>query len=305
MSTTVREPVAIAAADEADTALAEVPAGSTLGELLGNALRIRRTIVGLALLSPIVLIVLIGPYIAPHDPREFVGAPFASSTANYLLGTDATGRDVLSRVLSGGRSTLGIALAATILGVTIGTMCGLAAALAKSWGDGAIMRTLDVILAFPQYVLVLVVVAMLDTSTVLTVALIGLVWIPPVAKVMRAAALNVVHQDFVRYSRSLGASRSKIIVTDILGNVTAPLSVEFGLRLTYSVALVAGLSFLGFGPQPPTPDWGVMIAENQGGLRVQLWATLTPVVCIALLAVGSNLVTEGLARASANGKEIA
>ena len=209
---------------------------------------------------------------------------------------------MLSRLLDGGRLTLLVALAATVLGVAVGTFLGLAAALARSWGDAAIMRTLDLILAFPLYVLVLLVVAMIGASTPLTVVLVAVVWVTPVAKVMRAAALSVAQQDFVRYSRSLGAGRVRILVSDVLGNVTAPLSVEFGLRLTYSIALVAGLSFLGFGPQPPTPDWGVMIAENQGGLQIQPWATLAPVVCIAVLAVGANLVTEGLARASAEGR---
>lgn len=302
MSTVAANAVSIDPAAEIDGAVADQrPPGSPFGELIRNALGVKRTIVGLILLVPILLIVAVGPYIAPYDPREIVGAPFDGSVG--ALGTDVIGRDVLTRMLAGGRGTLLVALAATVLGVAVGTVLGLAAALAKSWGDGAIMRTLDIVLAFPTYVLVLLVVAMLGSNTFLTVGLIALVWVPPVAKVMRAAALGVVHQDYVRYSRSLGASRMRIIVGDILGNVTAPLSVEFGLRLTYSVAVVAGLSFLGFGPQPPSPDWGVMIAENQGGLRVQVWATLAPVVCIALLAVGSNLVTEGLATASAKGKE--
>jgi peptide/nickel transport system permease protein len=271
-------------------------------ELLRNALRIRRTIVGLCILVPIVGIALFGPWLAPHDPREFVAVPFTGSGAGHWLGTDATGRDVLSRVLAGGRTTLLISFAAALLGVAMGTFFGLSAALAKSWGDGAIMRSLDLLLAFPQYVLVLLSVAIFGASTPLTVLLVAVVWTTPVAKVMRSAALGVAQQDFVRYSRSLGAGRMKVLFSDILGNVTAPLSVEFGLRLTYSVALVAGLSFLGFGPQPPTPDWGVMVAENQGGLKVQALATMAPVVCIAILAVGANLVTEGLARAAAQGR---
>lgn len=284
----------------ADVATAIQPA-STVVQLIRDALRVRRTIVGLVLLAPIVAIILVGPWFAPHDPREFVAAPFTGSSTQHWFGTDVTGRDVLSRTLAGGRSTLFVAFVASTVGVAVGTVLGLGAALARSWGDGAIMRTLDLVLAFPTYVLVLVGVAMVGSSTPLTIALIAAVWTPPVAKVMRAAALGVTEQDFVRYSRALGLSRIRILVGDVLGNVTAPLSVEFGLRLTYSVAVVAGLSFLGFGPQPPTPDWGVMIAENQGGLQVQSLATLVPVICIAVLAVGSNLVTEGLARASANG----
>ncbi|TXH59568.1 MAG: ABC transporter permease [Burkholderiaceae bacterium] len=270
-------------------------------QLFRNALRIRRTVIGLCILCPVVFVALFGAAFAPHDPRAFIGAPFTSGGSASWLGTDTAGRDVLSRVLAGGRTTLLIATASAVLGVALGTFFGLTAALARSWGDGAIMRSLDLLLAFPQYVLVLVTVAIFGASTWLTILLVAVVWTTPVAKVMRSAALGVAQQDFVRYSRSLGASRTKVLFTDILGNVTAPLSVEFGLRLTYSVALVAGLAFLGFGPQPPTPDWGVMVAENQVGLTIQAWATMAPVCCIALLAIGANLVTEGLARAVALG----
>lgn len=280
-----------------------LPPSGGIRELFRNALRIRRTVLGLALLVPIVIIAVFGPMLAPHDPRAFVAPPFSPSGPGHWLGTDVTGRDVLSRVLTGGRTTLGVAFAATALGVSLGTFLGLSAALARRWGDAAVMRAIDVLLAFPQYVLILVAVAVFGASNALTVALVAVVWMAPVSKVMRSAGLRVAHQDFVRYSHSLGASRSRVLFDDVLRNVTGPLSVEFGLRLTYSVALVAGLSFLGFGPSPPTPDWGVMVAENQGGLRVHALATLAPVTIIALLAIGANLVTEGLALASAKGRD--
>jgi peptide/nickel transport system permease protein len=302
MSTSsIEELGATPAAEETGAATHRPPRGASGTELLRNAWRVRRTKVGLALLIPVVLIVAVGPWLAPHDPLQPVGAPFETWGQGHLLGTDVLGRDVLSRVLAGGRSTLFNALAASVLGVAAGTVLGLLAALARSWGDGAIMRILDVLLAFPQYVLILLVVSMIGSSTWLSILLIALVWTTPVAKVMRGAALGVVEQDFVRYSRSLGTSRFRILVDDVLGNVTAPLSVEFGLRLTYSIALVAGLSFLGFGPQPPTPDWGLMISENQVGISLQPLGALAPVLLIAILTVGANLVTEGIALASATG----
>lgn len=272
-----------------------------LSEVVRSALRVRRTVIGLVLLVPTVLVAAFGSHLAPHDPRAYVDIPFSAPSGAHWLGTDVTGRDVLSRLLHGGGNTLLVAFVSSVLGVLGGAILGLAAALAKSWGDTVIMRTLDLTMAFPQYVLVLLVVAMIGSSTPLTIVLVAFIWAPPVAKVMRAAGLGVVQQDFVRYSRSLGSSRLRILFSDVLGNVTATLGVELGLRLTYSVALVAGLSFLGFGPAPGSPDWGVMIAENQAGLRLQPWATLGAVVCIALLAVGANLVTEGLARAAAQG----
>ncbi|MGY1746522.1 ABC transporter permease [Blastococcus sp. SYSU D00695] len=277
------------------------PSPSSGRELLRNSLRNKRTIIGLSILVPVVLLVLIGPWLAPEDPLEPVGAPFTPSGDGHLLGTDVLGRDVLSRLLAGGQTALLTALAATVLGVLVGSVLGFLAALAKSWGDETIMRILDVLLAFPQYVMFLVVVSMVGSSTWLTILLVALVWVTPVAKVMRGAALGITSQDFVRYSRSLGAGRWRILNDDILGNVTAPLSVEFGLRLTWSISLVAGLSFLGFGAQAPTPDWGLMIAENQVGLPLAPFAALAPVICIAILTVGTNLVTEGVAEASATG----
>jgi peptide/nickel transport system permease protein len=285
-----------------DAALATTPRlGASGRELVRNALRVKRTWIGLLFLVPVLVIVLFGPWIAPYDPLEPLTAPFTSPGSGHLLGTDVLGRDVLSRVLAGGRMTLLTALAATILGVFVGTVLGLLAALARSWGDEAIMRVLDVFLAFPQYVLFLVVVSMVGSSTLLTIGLVALVWVPPVAKVMRGAGMAVTSQDYVRYSRSLGASRWRVLVDDVLGNVTAPLSVEFGLRLSWSISLVAGLSFLGFGAQAPSPDWGLMIAENQAGLPLSPLATLASVICIAVLTVGTNLVTEGIALASASG----
>lgn len=281
------------------------PATRTSGptsELVRAALRQKRTLIGLAILLPVALLALVGPSLAPEDPRAFVAAPFAERGQGAgLLGADVAGRDVLSRLLAGGQSTLLIAVAATVLGVGVGTLLGLTAALSRSWGDTAIMRTLDVVLAFPQYVLILILLAMFDRNVLLTVTVIAIVWIPPVARVMRAAALNVATQDFVRYSRALGERRRRLLVGDVLVNVTAPLSVELGLRLSYSIALVAGLSFLGFGPPPPAPDWGVMISENQGGLGVQPWACLAPVGCVAALTLGANLVAEGTAAALARG----
>jgi peptide/nickel transport system permease protein len=277
--------------------------GATGGELVRNALRIKRTWIGLVFLVPLLVVVLLGPWIAPHDPLEPLAAPFTPPGSGHLLGTDVLGRDVLSRVLAGGRMTLLTAFAATVLGVVVGTVFGLLAALARSWGDEAIMRVLDIFLAFPQYVLFLVVVSMIGSSTLLTILLVALVWVPPVAKVMRGAGLAVTSQDYVRYSQSLGAGRWRVLVDDVLGNVTAPLSVEFGLRLSWSIALVAGLSFLGFGAQAPDPDWGLMIAENQAGLPLSPFATLASVICIAVMTVGTNLVTEGIALASATGAD--
>ena len=147
--------------------------------------------------------------------------------------------------------------------------------------DETIMRILDVVLAFPQLVLVLVFVAIVGPKLWLIVLLTGISHAPRVARVARAATLDVAQRDFVRAAEAFGVSRLKIIFSEILPNISSPLLVEFGLRLTYSIALIAALSFMGFGMQPPAADWGLMINENRLGVLVQPWSVAVPVMLIA------------------------
>jgi peptide/nickel transport system permease protein len=163
--------------------------------------------------------------------------------------------------------------------------------------DDAVMRMLDVMLAFPQVVFALLLVSTLGPQLWLLVVAIALTHAPRVARVTRGAALEVSERDFVRAAEAIGLSRRTILFGEILPNISSPVLVEFGLRLTYSVGLVAALSFLGFGLQPPAADWGLMINENRIGLTVQPLAVVLPAAAIALLTVGTNLVTDGLSRA--------
>ena len=283
----------------------EVPAPRTQGarrrrewvQLLRDALRYRRTQVGLGLAGFIVFIAALGPLLAPHSPYIFIGAPFDAPSAIARLGTDNLGRDVLSRVLYGGRSVLTLALLATAIGMILGVSFGLFAGYARDTIDDAIMRLLDVLLAFPQIVFVLLLVSVLGPRLWLIVLCVGLTHAPRIARVTRGAALEVKERDFVKAAESLGVSRLKILSGEILPMITSPLLVEFGLRLTYSIGLIAALSFLGFGLQPPSADWGLMINENRIGLVIQPYSVFVPVVLIAVLTIGVNLATDGLARA--------
>jgi peptide/nickel transport system permease protein len=265
------------------------------------ALRNRRTQAGLALLIPLVVLIAAGPALAPYNPNAFVGLQFSAPSSHFWLGTDELGRDVLSRLLVGGWSTLTVSLLGTILGVAAGTAIGLATAIAKGRSSNVAMRLLDAVISFPQYVLVLLFISVFGSPAWLTICLVGAIWAPQVARVIRAAALTVVEQDFIRFSLTLGTSRLRIMFLEVLPSVTAPLSVEFGVRLTYSIALVAGLGFLGFGPPPPAANWGSMITENQAGISIQPWAVLAPVLAIGMLTVAVNLVADGLAQSSARG----
>jgi peptide/nickel transport system permease protein len=266
-------------------------------QLLLDALHYRRTQIGLALFLFILAVAVIGPYVAPYSPSEFVTMPFAKPSEVARFGGDNLGRDVLTRVLYGGRSVLILSFIATAIGMILGVSLGLFAGYARAAIDDVIMRLLDVLLAFPQIVFVLLLVSVLGPRLWLIVLTVGLSHAPRIARVARGSTLEVKERDFVKAAESLGVSRFKIAFTEILPNITSPLLVEFGLRLTYSIGLIAALSFLGFGLQPPSADWGLMINENRIGLVIQPYSIFVPVALIAILTIGVNLATDGMARA--------
>jgi peptide/nickel transport system permease protein len=266
-------------------------------QTLFDAWRLGRTKVGFTMFVCLLLIAVFGRFVAPHSPTQFVGLPFGSPTAQHWLGTDFLGRDVLSRVLYGGLSVFVLGIAATIIGIVLGVSLGLISGYARRWVDESIMRMLDVVLAFPSIVLAMLFVSILGPRLWLIVLMVGISHMPRIARVTRAATVELVSRDFVRATTALGVSKLKILLYEVLPNISSPLLVEFGLRLTYSIIMIAGLSFLGFGMQPPAADWGLMINENRIGITIQPWAVVAPVLLIAALTVSTNLMADGLARA--------
>ena len=263
-----------------------------------EAWRMRRTKIGVAIFAFIVVLAIAGPWIAPYSPTQFVAPPFASPAPPKMwLGTDYIGHDVLTRVLYGGRTVILLALAATIIGLGLGVSLGLITGYARRWIDETIMRILDVVLAFPQIVLALLFVSILGPRLWLIVLMVGISHAPRIARVARAATLEVAQRDFVRAAEAFGVPRWKILFNEIMPSITSPLLVEFGLRLTYSIGLIAALSFLGFGMQPPAADWGLMINENLVGVVVQPWPVVVPVLLIGILTIATNLIADGLGRA--------
>ncbi|MDW8338813.1 MAG: ABC transporter permease, partial [Thermoleophilia bacterium] len=273
--------------------------------LLAATWRQGRTKLGLAIVALLVGIALFGPLFAPYGPDEgltrpggFV-APFEPPSEVAPLGTDNLGRDVLSRFLCGGRSVLALSALATVLGAVLGIAVGLLAAYSRGLLDEVLMRAQDVVFAFPQLVFALVLVATVGPQLWLLVLAVGITTMPRVARVTRGAAVEVVERDFVRAAEGIGVPRRKILLGEILPNVTSPLVVEVTLRLTFNIAVIAALSFLGFGLQPPAADWGLMINENRQGLLAdQPWGVVLPVAAIGLLTIGTSLVGDGFARAA-------
>jgi peptide/nickel transport system permease protein len=256
--------------------------------------------IGTALTAVVVLVAVLGPWLGPvitgYGPTDFTGKPFKDTG---IAGTDGIGRDVLTRFLAGGSTLLLYAVLATAIGIVLGAAIGMFAGYSGGRLDSIVMRGNDVLLSFPQLVFALLAIAMIGPHGWLLVTVIGVTHAPRIARVTRQATVAVVGCDYIRAAEMYAVPRWRILTGEVLPNITGPLMVELGLRLTYSIGYVASLSFLGLGIQPPTADWGLMINENRIALIVQPWGVLLPVLAIAVLTVGTNLITDSLASAAA------
>jgi len=266
--------------------------------LLRRSLKLWRTRIGLVLVGFIVLLAIVGPYLAPYGPSAAVGAPNSNPSSQAVLGTDYLGQDVLSRVLYGGRSILVMAVLATALAVVVGTAIGLVAAYSRNALDDVLMRGMDVLMALPQILLALVAVAIVGPHAWVIVVAIALTTVPRIARVARGAAQPVVARDFIAASEAMGVPRWRIVAGELLPNTLGPLMVEASLRLTYSIALIAALAYLGLST-PNSANWGTMIQQNQLVLAVQPWGAVAPIIAIALLTMGTGLIGDGIARTAA------
>jgi peptide/nickel transport system permease protein len=263
----------------------------------------RSGLIGLAIVAVHVVLALAAPLLAPYSP--VAPSPLSSlegPSSAHLLGTDELGRDVLSRVLYGGRYALGLSLAAAVLAVGLGAVIGCYVALfsatgRRAWVDEAVMRVVDAVLSVPAILALLVVVSVLGTGAPVIILAATVVYCPAVIRVVRAAALSVAGLDYVTSARARGESSWAIVRREIWPNVLDVVMVEFAMRASWIVLLISALSFLGFGVNPPTPDWGLMIAENRTSLAVVPWATVAPIIALATLIIGFNLAADGLAKA--------
>ena len=252
--------------------------------------------VGFALLVLILGTALIGPFFAPHSPNEPIGIPFEGPSADAPLGYDVIGRDVLSRVLWGGRSVLALAGLATLLAYAAGVLVGLLAGYSRSLLDALLMRGMDVLISFPALLFILVLIAGAGTSTAALVAGVAVVQAPLVARIVRTATLEQAVRGFVEAAVARGESTFAILRREILPNIVPPIAADFGLRFTYSIILVASVNFFGLGLQPPDADWALIISENRDGLALNPWVILVPAALIALLTISLNLVGDAVAR---------
>ncbi len=264
-------------------------------EIIGGLLRSGTFVVGAAIVLFWILDALFWPYIVPHDPQAL--DPMATLQAPSFLhwfGTDDLGRDVFARTLAGAASILTIAPAATALGILGGILVGLSTGYLRGIVDDLVMRVVDALLAFPLIVIAILVLAVLGSSKLNVILVIGLVFTPYVARTVRSATLVEREREYVAAARLIGESAPTIMFTEILPNITAPLVVEMTIRFGYAIFTSATLSFLALGVQQPSPDWGLSINLGRANLEIAPWIVLFPAAALATLVVGVNLLADGL-----------
>lgn len=253
-------------------------------------------LLGIVLLAFVLGVALLGPLFAPHAPDEPIGIPLTGPADGQPFGTDFLGRDVLSRVLWGGRSVLLLAGAATVLAYIVGCVVGLLAGYSRSLLDGVLMRFVDVLLSVPPLIFLLVLATGAGTSEVVLVLGVALVQAPLVSRIVRTATLEQSVRGFVEAAVARGERTTAIVRREILPNIVGPIAADAGLRFTYSILLVASVNFLGLGLQPPAADWALIISENRSGLDLNPYVIAVPALLIALLTIGLNLVGDSIAR---------
>ena len=246
---------------------------------------------------------LFAPWIAPHGEAEVISSAFAPADANMLLGTDQLGRDMFSRLIYGARNTVGLALAATTLAFIMGASAGLWAATKGGWFDQLLGRLADVLMSIPSLIFALLILSIFGTSLTVIVIVVAVIYAPRVFRLTRAVAGNVVVMDYIEAARLRGEGDLYLIRKEVLPNSTAPLVAEFGLEFCFVFLLIAGLSFLGLGIQPPTADWGSMVRENATLISFGEITPLIPAAAIALLTVAVNFVVDWMLFRSSGLKE--
>ncbi len=248
--------------------------------------------VGLILTGAFVFVSVFAPWIAPYGQAEIVGSLWESSSRAFWLGTDNLGRDLLSRMIYGARTTLTIAALATMLSFGLGSVLGFTAAVVGGWVDQTMSRFVDLIMSIPTLIFALVVLSVLPANTLTLILVMGLLDSTRVYRLSRAVAVDINVMDFVEAARLRGEGRSWIIFREILPNALSPLVAELGLRFIFQVLFLSALSFLGLGVQPPDADWGGMVKENKEGIVFGIPAALIPAAAIAGLAISVNLVAD-------------
>lgn len=255
--------------------------------------------IGSVIVAAHLILAVISPFVVPYDPAAFDStAILQPPSAAHLFGTDNLGRDVFTRTLMGGRVALAVTIVGILLAVTWGSVLGILLGFLGGWVDELSMRLVDALRAIPEMLFLLLIAGIIGTANWILVLALGFLYGIEVVRIARAATLSVVAQDFVLAARARGEHRRTIVLRELLPNVFDILLVEGALRWSWMLLSFSALSFLGFGVVPPTPDWGLMIAQNNTTFGIAPWATFFPIAALSSLIVSVNLFMEAVARAT-------
>jgi peptide/nickel transport system permease protein len=273
-----------------------VAARSYLGEVRARFLRKRAGVAALGVLGLLIIMAVAAPLLAPYDPT--VGAATARlrsvGTAGHLLGTDEQGRDILSRLLWGGQISLVTGFVPVVIATTIGTMIGATAAYMRGVVGAVLMRGMDMLYAFPAIMLAIAIAASLGPGSVNTILAISVVFVPPVARIAEAATKRVIFLEYIEAARLSGASTPRILFSQVLANIFNPIFVYASGLVGLSIVVASGLSFLGMGAKPPTPEWGFMLNSLRGAIYVQPVVAALPGLLIFITSMSCNIVSDAL-----------
>lgn len=248
--------------------------------------------IGLCFTATYFLAAIFASWLAPYGMAEVVGDVWEPWSATHLLGTDGIGRDLLSRMIYGGQTTIFVASAATVLSFTLGSVLGFTAAVRGGWVDQILSRTVDLMMSIPSLISALVVLSVMPVTLPVLILVMGILDATRVFRLSRAVAVDITVMDYVEAARLRGEQQSWIIFREILPNALSPLVAEMGLRFIFMVLFISTLSFLGLGVQPPLADWGGIVKENKEGIVYGIPAALLPAIAIATLAISVNLVAD-------------
>lgn len=251
-------------------------------------------VLGAGLVGAVVLVALLAPFLAPHDPVAQIAPPLLPPGRDFPAGTDEFGRDELSRLLHGARVSLYVGLLAVLLALGVGGTAGLLAGFHGGWVDDVVMRVMDVLLSLPALVLAIAITTVLGTGLTHVMLAIGIVYSPTFARVARGPTLAVVQRPYLEAARALGARTAALVLRHVLPNVAAPLVVQTTVSLSTAILTEAALSFLGLGTQPPTASWGLMLSASRQYMLLHPWLAILPGGAIAVTVLGFNLLGDGL-----------
>ncbi len=255
----------------------------------------RPAVIGAGVVMGIALLAAIAPMIAPYDPLKVdLRSSLQGPSPAHLFGADELGRDTLSRILYGGRLSLSIAVVGVAIALGLGVLLGPVAGYYGGWTDRIVMRTMDVMLAFPSIILAIMVIAIMGPGLESTMLAVGVSSVPTFARIARASTLALRNEEFVFAAQAVGATDKHILRLHIVPNLLTPLIVQSTLRLSTMILTAAGLSFIGLGVQPPAPEWGTMMSEARSALRASPYAIAFPGFVLMLVVLGFNMFGDGL-----------